>query len=466
MFQSAVSGTTDFTNNELLLDIDSRAWEDFEGAAEALASQVSTNAAQLSKIYSGTDAAGFIKTVGRRMYRRPLTDAEVSTYQKLFDSAASYSGTQSTFAKGAGIVLEAMLQSPNFLYRTELTAAGKPLSPYEMAAKLSLWLRNNTPDDALLDAAAGSGKLDTADGAAAMAQKMLDDPAAKAVMRDFHGQFLRFGKFSQLSKVGVSNYDPAINDDLAESAYLFFDRIFSSGQGVKDIFLSTKGFVSAKMAPFYGSAAPPASGFEERELGANRVGYFTQVPFLMLYAHNDQSDLIHRGVDIALDVLCAPLGPPAATIPPLPDPMPGQTNRMRVDAHTKGCGASCHNDMINPLGAAFENYDGMGQYRTMEKNGADGAMLSIDASGSFAFVDGTKPYKDAADLMKVLASDQQTHMCYAKKIASFGLQRNIVEGDLPLITSLANTSTAGSVKQLMVQLVKQDAFRTHPGGAQ
>jgi hypothetical protein len=196
------------------------------------------------------------------------------------------------------------------------------------------------------------------------------------------------------------------------------------------------------------------------------VGYFTQVPFLMLYAHNDQSDLIHRGVDIALDVLCAPLGPPAATIPPLPDPMPGQTNRMRVDAHTKGCGASCHNDMINPLGAAFENYDGMGQYRTMEKNGADGAMLSIDASGSFAFVDGTKPYKDAADLMKVLASDQQTHMCYAKKIASFGLQRNIVEGDLPLITSLANTSTAGSVKQLMVQLVKQDAFRTHPGGAQ
>jgi hypothetical protein len=275
---------------------------------------------------------------------------------------------------------------------------------------------------------------------------------------------LRFGKFSQLSKVGVSSYDPSINADLAESAYLFFDRIFSSGQGVKDIFLSTKGFVSAKMAPFYGSAPPPTSGFEERELGANRVGYFTQVPFLMLNGHNDQSDLIHRGVNIALDVLCAPLGPPAAVIPPLPDPKPGQTNRMRVDEHTKVCGSACHNEMINPLGAAFENFDGMGQYRTTEKNGSDN--LTIDASGSFAFIDGTKSYKNATELMNVLASDQQTHMCYAKKLASYGLQRNIVEGDLQMLTKLAGTSSAGSVKQVMVELVKQDAFRTHPGGAQ
>jgi hypothetical protein len=464
-FQSAVTGTTDFSNNELLLEVDSRAWSDYQAAAEALAAKVSSDSTLLSKLYSGTDSAGFIKTVGRRIYRRPLTSAETSTYQKLFDTGPSYSGTQSAFAKGAGLVLEAMLQSPFFLYRTELGAAGAPLSPYEMAAKLSLLLRDTTPDDALLDAAGGSGKYDTAEGAAALAQKLLDEPTAKSVMRKFHAEFLRFNKFSQLSKVGVANYDPSISSDLAESAALFFDRVFSSGQGVKDIFLSTKGFVSAKMAPLYGSTPGPSSGFEERELGANRIGYFNQLPFLVLYGHNDEPDPIHRGVNMALDVLCAPLGTFAGVIPPLPDVKPGETNRTRVDNHTRPCGSSCHNEMINPLGFAFENFDGMGAYRTTEKNGSD--MLNIDASGSFTFMDGTKTYKNSAELMQVLASSQQTHMCYSKRLASFSLQRNIVEADMPMVTKLATASeNAGSVKQVIVELVKQDAFRLRSGGAQ
>ncbi len=462
-FQSAVAGTTDFTNNELLLDIDSRAWSDYQAAAEGLAAKVSSEAALLSKLYSGTDGAGFIKAAGRRIYRRPLDTTETSAYQKLFDSAASYSGTLSTFAKGAGVVLEAMLQSPHFLYRMELGAAGAPLTAYEMAAKLSLLLRDTSPDDATLDAAGGTGRYDTADGAAALAQKLLDDTAAKAVMRKFHGEFLRFNKFAELSKVGVANYDPSINTDLAESAYLFFDRVFSSGQGVKDVFLSTKGFVSSRMAPLYGSSAGPASGFEERELGASRIGYFTQLPFLMLYGHNDSPDSIHRGVNMSLDVLCAPLGTFQGIIPPLPNAMPGQTNRTRVDAHTKGCGTICHNEMINPLGFAFENFDGMGAYRTTEKNGTE--VLPIDASGSFTFMDGTKSYKDATELMQVLASSQQTHMCYSKRLASYALQRNIVEADLPMLTQLATTSSnAGSVKQVIIELVKQDAFRTRRGG--
>lgn len=464
-FQSAVAGTTDFTNNEQLLDVDSRAWSDYQAAAEGLAAKVSSDSALLSKLYSGSDGAGFIKAVGRRVYRRPLSSAEQSTYQGLFDSAASFPGSQSAFAKGAGLVLETMLQSPHFLYRTELGPAGSPLTPYEMAAKLSLWLRDKAPDDTLLDAAAGSGKFDTVDGAATLAQKLVDQSSAKAVMRKFHGEFLRFGKFAELSKVGVANYDPSLNADLAESAYLFFDRIFSSGQGVKDIFLSTKGFVSGRMASLYGGSAGPASGFEERELGPNRVGYFTQLPFLILYGHNASPDSIHRGVNIALDVLCAPLGTFAGVIPPLPEVMPGQTNRMRVDAHTKGCGSACHNDMINPLGFAFENFDGMGAYRTTEKNGNE--SLTIDASGSFNFMDGTKSYKDSTALMQVLASSQQTHMCYSKRLASFGLQRNIVESDLAMLTKLAATSAnAGSVKQVIVELVKQDAFRVRAGGMQ
>jgi len=464
-FQNAVSGTTDFTNNELVLDVDSRGWSDYQAAAEALATQVTSDPAQLSKLYAGTDAAGFISSVGRRVYRRPLTQAESAAYQKRFDLGTTLSGTQTAFAKGAEVVLEAMLQSPNFLYRTELGAAGAALSSYEMAAKLSLWLRNSTPDDALLEAAAGAGKLDTPDGAAAAAQKLLDDPAAKAVMRQFHGEFLHFGKFATLSKEETASYNAAVtNPELAESSYLFFDKIFSQGLGVKDIFLSTKGFVGPTMGALLGGGAAPASGFVERDLDSHRIGYFLQLPFLMLYARPDGPDPIHRGVSMSLDVLCAPLGPFAGEIPPLPKRVAGQTNRMRVDAHTNGCGTICHNNMINPLGFAFENFDGMGQYRETEMNGSE--VLPIDASGSFAFVDGAKSYKNAAELMQVLATDQQTHLCYSKKLASFGLQRDIVAADLPLLNELSTVSTSsGSVKQVMLDLVKQDAFRIRSGGA-
>ncbi len=462
--QDAVSGTTDFTNNELVLGVDSRAWSDYQDAAEELAKQITADSAALSKLYSGTDAAGFISTVGRRFYKRPLTPAEVSAYQALFDKGATLTGSLSGFAKGAGLVLRAMLQSPHFLYRTELGAVGAPLSGYEMAAKLSLWLRDTVPDDALLDAAAGPGKLDTVEGAVEAATKMLDDPAAKAMMRKFHGEFLHFDRFNNLSKVGVDDYDPSINAELQESSYLFFDKIFSQGLGVKDVFLSKSGFVGPKMSALLGGG-PAGSGFVERELDAKRVGYFMQLPFLVLYAHNDDPDPIHRGVSMSLDVLCSRLGPPAAVIPPLPTRMPGQTNRVVVDEHTKGCGAACHNNMINPLGFAFENFDGMGRYRETETYGNE--VLPVDASGSFEFVEGTKSYNNAAELMSVLSTDEQAHLCYSKKLASYGLQRDVVENDGSLLQALAAKSNASgsSLKQVMIELVKQDAFRTRSGGA-
>lgn len=467
MFLDAVAHTTDFTNNEQVLSVDERGWTDFQAAAEAIATQVTSDAALLSGVYSGTDAAGFISTVGRRAYRRPLTPAEVTKYQALYDSGTALSGNRSAFAKGVSVVLEAMLQSPHFLYRTELGAAGTPLSGYEMAAKLSLWLRNTSPDDALLDKAAMPGALDTADGAALVAQGMLEEPAAKAVMRDFYGQYLHFDRFDLLSKVGVSNYNEAINPELAEASFLFFDRIFNQGLGVADMFLSPTGFVGQRMAALAGAGQAPAAGaFAERDFTGSRRGYFTQLPYLMLHSHNLDPDPIHRGVTLAIDVLCAPLGPPADEIPPLPQRQPGQTNRDVVDAHTKQCGLACHNAMINPLGFAFENYDGMGQYREMEVYPTE--TLPVDASGMFEFADGVKSWENADGLMQVLATDPQTHICFAKKLAEYGLQRDVVVGDAPLLSAIATTSVSstGSLKQLMLTLVKQDAFRVRVGGVQ
>ncbi|WP_437963393.1 DUF1592 domain-containing protein [Sorangium sp. So ce260] len=456
-FEKPVAGTTDFTNNEHLLSVNQRSWSDYQSAAEALAEEVTASDAALAKVYPGEDAAGFIETVGRRAYRRPLTDAEIARYTALFETGTAMSGTKSAFAKGAQLVIRTLLQSPHFLYRTELGEDRKPLSGYEIAAKLSLWLRSAAPSDELLDEAS---TLTTPDAIAAVAERMLEEPTAVEGMRYFHGELLHLERYATISKVGVPSYKESLNAEYEESAYRFFEKIFTEGLGVKDILTSTKGFVGPGMASLYG-LTPSGSGVVERDLGPDRVGFFSQLPYLTLNALNEESDSIHRGVSINLDVLCTPLGSPAPDIPPVPPLEPGQTNRERITRLTSGCGGSCHNQLINPVGFAFEHFDGMGQYRDEENGG-----LPIDSSGVYAFSEGSKSFADAGELMRHMAEGEQAHLCYAKKLASFALQRDVVPSDLRLVETLARVSrgASGSVKEMMLELVKNEAFRTRMGG--
>lgn len=457
-FQEPVAGTTDFTNNELVLEVDQRAASDFQSATEDLAASVTGSGAALTRVYAGTDRAGFIATLGRRAYRRPLTAAETASYGTLFDQGATLSGTQSDFAKGAGLVIRALMQSPFFLYRVELGDVGRPLDAYEMAAKLSLWLRGTTPSDALLDAAAGPGRFDTPEGAATLASSMLAEPAALEVMRSFHNELYHFDRYATISKLGVSEYDPSLNTEYLETSKSFFDKLFDQNLGVTELLTSSTGFVGPRMAALYGVSAP-VSGVAEAQLGPERLGYFSQIPFLSLYGFNNEPDSIHRGVSMNLDVLCAKLGPPAAVLPPIPPLQPGQTNRQRISALTEGCGGVCHNQQINPIGFAFEHFDGMGRYRDTENGN-----LPITSSGQFTFTEGTQSFADAAELMRSMAAGKQAHTCYAKKLASFGLQRDIVDGDVPLLDALTQVSIAdGSIKDIIVALVRNDAFRLRSG---
>jgi hypothetical protein len=212
------------------------------------------------------------------------------------------------------------------------------------------------------------------------------------------------------------------------------------------------------MAAIYGLPAP-ASGYVDSVL-PQRSGYFMQLPFLSLYGLNAEPDSIHRGVSLNLDVLCAVLGPPAAKLPPIPALEAGQTNRQRISKLTEGCGGVCHNQQINPVGFAFEHFDGMGRYRDTE-NGKP-----VDSAGQFTFSEGPKSFGDASELLRGMADGVQAHRCYAKKLASFSLQRDIVADDSALLDSLTQVSmNSGSIKKLVLALVRHDAFRLRARGA-
>lgn len=442
----------DFDNNERLLFVDQQAQQDFETGAEKVAALATADAGALARVYAGTDASGFVRALGRRAFRRPLTPDEQKAYEGIFAAGEQLYGAG--FANGAALVIRALLQAPAFLYRAELGPAGQPLDGYEIASKLSFSLLGTTPSDELLDDAA-AGKLDTVDGLEGATRAMLERPDAVQVMRDFHGQLYHLDIYGLLVRTGLAS---DTRSELAETSRRFFDEIFARGEGLSAILTSTRYFVGPALATAYGVTPPSSpSMIDERVLDASRIGYFMQIPFLLAAGRDDGPDSIRRGDALAEDVLCLDLAPHATSLPPIPALAQGQTNRQRIEQLTAGC-PGCHGDYIDPLGFAFEGFDGLGQPRTND-NG-----VLVNTAGRYPFEDGTSAFADARELMRALADAPQAHRCYARKLASYALGRDIVQVDRPWVESLAQVSRERSLKEMIVSLVRAPAFRMRPDG--
>jgi len=454
-----------FSNNERSLEVRSGLWGDYQRLTEELAAQATSDGDALGRLTGGTqDPAAFVREFGRRAFRRPVTPDEEARYARVFAAGPELVGRGDDFADGVRMVVESMLQSPYFLYRTEMGPAGEPLSGYELASKLSFLLRDTAPDDALLDAAE-NGELDTLDGLTRWATTLLDSDEAVEVLGRFHYELMGLNRYESINKSTSEfpNYSQSVNPDLAVSDELFFDYIYSENLGLRDLFLSQVGFLSPSIAGFYGTQVQD-DGFSQVDLGPDRPGFFTRVGILALNGTLVDSDPIHRGVGILQKMLCSELAPPPGLIPKLPEFQPGQTNRDRVTAHTGPgtCGETCHGQLINPLGFAFENYDALGQIRETDRG------LPLDTSGSFAFPDGVRAFDDARELLQLLAESPQAHACYAKHVGEFTLGRDLDEADRAATMELMmqSLSEGKSLKELVLAVIRSPAFMTRDGGAQ
>lgn len=458
-FLAPVEGFTLFPNNEIVLEVTNQMRESYQLAAAEVALDVLSDPGAITRIAAGADPDTFIRTFGRRAFRRPLSEEEVTGYLELYNIGAGLDGGQSDFEKGANLVIEGMLQSPHFLYRTELAPEGAPLTGYEIAAKLSFWILGTAPSDSLLDRAA-AGELDTPEGVSLVVDEMLSDPRASEMVVDVYAQLFKFTRYRDVIKEDPQ-YDPAINEELETVSRLFFQHIYEQNLGLDEILTSTEGFVGPLLAEYYGVNPPPAAP-TLTELGPDRPGYFSQVPYLMLMGDGSHSDAIHRGVFLNFQVMCAKLPSPPGDIPEVPAPQPNQTDRERIEGHTGfgTCGEGCHGGYINPLGFAFENFDGLGRPRTSD-NGKP-----IDTYAAYPIGDeGMVEFDGARELMSVLAGSTEAHSCFAKSLMSYALSRDIVASDQDLIGDLAaiSMSDEGSIKEVLRALVKSPTFLTRPG---
>ena len=384
--------------------------------------------------------AQFVREFGLRAFRRPLRPEEAARYAKLFVNQKDFTG-------GAQLVVEAMLQSPNFLFRVERGGASRP---YEIASRLSYFLWDTMPDAALLRSAA-AGELESPAGVEKAVRRMLAAPQARQSLDEFVTQWLRFDRV--LNTVKDRAAFPAFNPELAaamteETRRLVADAVWND-RDFMTVFKADYGFLNSDLAALYKFPAP-AGEFERVNFPATseRAGLLGEATFLALTSKPAETSPTARGLFVREQFLCqhVPDPPPGvnSNLPPV-SPSKPLTNRERLGMHVSSpvC-AGCHK-LIDPIGFGFEKFDAIGGHRDKltivfqpgrkEKNAkATSAVLDLDTKGEVAGIPNSA-FQTPKQLGMVLADSGECQKCVVKQVFRYAFGRPETAADRPLIDS-------------------------------
>jgi hypothetical protein len=408
-------------------------------------------------------ARTFITQFGRRAFRRPLVEEEIKHWLGLYNAQRD-PAVGASFTEAIRGVTLALLQSPNFLYRRELApgAAIKDgsfvrFNSYEMASRLSYSFWASMPDARLFELAEG-GKLQSAQTIQDEARRLLLSPKAKDVYADFASQWLNLAAVPSALKGTDLKFTPEIGKAmLAETGAFMSDLFMASGATGKmdQLFTSTKTFADGTLAALYGVSGVTGTSLMPVTLDPKqRAGIFTQLSFLTMHGDSEGSFPTRRGAEILRRVFCREIElPPDIVVPDVKPPAPGVTTRQRFSEHSMSPCASCH-VLIDPIGFAFENYDGIGRWRTTDNN------QPVDASGTLEVGSKTVKFKDAVELMPQLAASDEVRNCMATQWTRYLLRREESKGDMPSLEGVQKSFRESSfdMRELLVAIVSSDAF--------
>jgi hypothetical protein len=411
--------------------------------------------------------ASFLSTTGKRVFRRPLTNAERDRFALRFQGWAS----AVDFEGAVQLTLSALLQSPQFLYRPEAAAVTdkvgtvRAVDSYAMASRLSFFLWESVPDDALL-ASAERGELATATQVRDAAERMLADPRGQRVLWDFPRQWLGLDRILlDEHAVRAPDVDPLWTEKTEASASreteLFVRNTLAAGGTLRDLLTSRKAWVDGETSRLYGLPAPlDPSAWTETELpGDQRAGLLTRASFLAGYSHRGATSPPVRSNGIDLHLFCqTPISPPPGADLSQPMAAPGdgpKTNRMLFEQRTQPAACqSCHKG-LNALGFGFENYDAAGRYRTSD-NG-----LPIDASGHITGTDVDRDFNGALELSQWLAQSETVHRCATDELVRYALGRAPSSEEEATVRALAKAFVAsgGDLRALLLDVATSPTFR-------
>jgi hypothetical protein len=413
--------------------------------------------------------ARFVREFGLRAFRRPLEIDERKRYEELFRREAD-------FYKGAQLAVEAMLQSPSFLFRLEETSDPK-LKPYVTASRLSYALWDSMPDATLFESAA-RGAFSTPQGVETTARRMLADPRARRSLDEFVSQWMRFDRLLTASKDRrrYPNFNRETAAAMAEETRSFISDLVWNDHDFMDVFTADYSFINADLAAIYGVPAP-AREFDRVKFPAEseRAGLLGQSLFLALTAKPDDTSPTARGLFIREQFLCQHVSEPPpgvnTNLPEITEAKP-QTNRERMREHvTNPSCSTCHN-LIDPIGFGFEKFDAIGARRNKfkllffepDEDGDRRAKpktleLEMDTVGYVAGIPDSK-FSSPRELGSVLARSPQCQECLVKQYFRYTSGRMETRADRPLIRRVSEDfkNSQFRFKELIISLVRSREF--------
>jgi Protein of unknown function (DUF1592)/Protein of unknown function (DUF1588)/Protein of unknown function (DUF1587)/Protein of unknown function (DUF1595)/Protein of unknown function (DUF1585) len=411
----------------------------------------------------------FVKSFGLRAFRRPLRDAELQKYAAAFSLQARATGK---FLEGARVVVEAMLQSPKFLFHTEAGADGRSVD-YAIASRLSYFLWDTMPDKKLLEMA-GRGALRSPSAREREARRLLASPQAAEALDEFFNQWLRFDRVLNASKERrrFPEFTPEMAAGMVEETRRLLQHLSSTNGNFMELLTADYGFLSSDLASMYRLPAPATQFALVRfPLDARRAGLLGQGSFLAATAGPAETSPTARGIFVREQLLCQHVPPPPPNVnTTLPEPTEGKplTHRQRLAAHVENAAcASCHR-LMDPIGFGLESFDAIGRWREKEiifiaadtpRGQPKKIDLPLETGGEIAGLPNSA-FNDAKQLGGILAASPVCQECIVRQIFRYAYGRLETAADQETIHQLfmAFRDAGFHFQELLIGLVKSQEF--------
>lgn len=406
-------------------------------------------------------ASTIVRDLATQAFRRPVTTKDFDRLMRFYADGRA----EGDFEYGVATALEAILASPQFLFRLEpvpaTAVAGRPyrLDDIALASRLSFFIWGSGPDEVLLKAAT-SGQLSAPGGLDKQVKRMLADPRSDALATRFASQWLRLADVDQILPDAIlyPYFDRSLGKAMVREAEMFFDSIVREDRSVLDLLTADHTFVNGRLARHYGINNVMGNEFQRVTVPDERRGLVGKGSVLLLTSVADRTSPVMRGKWVMEVLLGSPPPPPPPNVPGLEETKATGATRMltvreRMEQHRANPACrSCHR-VIDPLGLALENFDVTGKWRIKDSG------MPVDPTGEL--YDGT-PMDGPAGLRAALLKHQDVFvLSFTESLLTYALGRRIEADDMPMVRRIVRDAGTRDLKMsAFVQgIVKSPAFR-------